>query len=99
MTTKTQTPVEGDNLDSMSTRDRWKATTKLQVLATKNPKKPGSMAHERFEGYFTLKGDCVVQDALDAGLRMDDIRHDSAHGFIHLGDGPIVNREMVEGDL
>jgi hypothetical protein len=75
-----------DTLASLSKRDRWKVTTRIRVLVDKNPKKKPSMSYDRFEGYFTLVGDCVVQDALDAGLRMDDIRHDSEHGFIALAE-------------
>lgn len=101
--TKVETPVV-DTLDSLSKRDRWKATTRIRVNATTNPKKKPSMSYDRFEGYFTLVGDCVVQDALDAGLRMDDIRHDAAHGFISLAEdgaefAAIAGREMVEGDI
>ncbi len=99
MTDLTTATTQDDNIEKLSARDLWKATTKLTVLATTNPKKKGTMSHERFEGYFKLVGDCVVQDALDAGLRMDDIRHDAAHGFIHLGDGAIKGREMQAGDL
>lgn len=99
MTDLTTATTQDDNIEKLSARDLWKATTKITVLSTSNPKKKGTMSYERFEGYFTLVGDCVVQDALDAGLRMDDIRHDSAHGFIHLGDGAIKGREMQAGDL
>jgi hypothetical protein len=93
-----------DTLDSLSKRDRWKATTKIRLNATENPKKKPSMSYDRFQGYFKLEGDCVVQDALDLGLRMDDIRHDSAHGFISLAEegkdfAPLAGREAVEGDI
>lgn len=104
MPTSTIDTPAADTVDSLSKRDRWKATTAIRVNATENPKKKGSMSYERFEGYFTLVGDCVVQDAIDAGLRMDDIRHDAAHGFISLAEdgaefAAIAGREMVKGDL
>lgn len=55
-----------------------------------NPKKKGTMSYDRFQGYFTFdwaavaegNAEVTVQDCFDAGLRMDDIRHDSEHGFI-----------------
>lgn len=103
MVDKIETPVS-DALSDLSKRDRWKVTTRIRVNATENPKKNPSMAYDRFKGYFKLKGDCVVQDALDKGLRMDDIRHDAAHGFISLAEEgkefvALAGREMVEGDL
>lgn len=52
----------------------------ITQLPTVNPKKPGTMSFDRFQGYFNVGIECV-QDALDNGLRMDDIRHDAAHGF------------------
>ncbi len=73
-----------DTIQALSKRDLWKVTTIVTLTAEKNPKKKGSMSYERFQGYFTLVGECSVQDALDAGLRMDDIRHDSEHGYITL---------------
>jgi hypothetical protein len=96
-----------DALATLSKRDRWKATTMVRLNATKNPKKKGTMSYERFEHYFglgyDLEGGVTVQDALDAGVRMDDIRHDSAHGFISLDEGAgfpaLAGREMVEGDI
>ncbi len=101
MTNTTTAPEP--TIATMSKRDHWKATTRIQLLATTNPKKIGSASHERFEGYFTLVGDCVVQDAIDAGLRMDDIRHDHAHGFIDLAEEgkefTARPREMTAADI
>lgn len=59
------------------------------VIVKTNPKKPNSMAHERFENYFKLPAGATVEQALKAGVRMDDIRHDSAHGFIVVGEADI----------
>lgn len=60
----------------------------VTLIAEKNPKKPGSMAHERFQGYFTLTekfpDGFTIGDCLDVGLRQDDFRHDEAHGFIKI---------------
>jgi hypothetical protein len=60
----------------------------LKVLATNNPKRAGSSAYDRFEGYFK-DGIETVNDALDAGLTMGDIKYDIAHGFIEV-DGAVV---------
>lgn len=64
--------------------------SKVLVIATVNPKKRPSMSYDRFENYFKLKAGATVADALKAGVRMDDIRHDSAHGFIAVGDKDIA---------
>jgi hypothetical protein len=96
-----------DALATLSKRDRWKATTMVRLNATKNVKKKGTMSYDRFEAYFridwTVEGGVSVQDCLDEGLRMDDIRHDSAHGFISLDEGagfpPLANREATAADL
>ena len=63
----------------------------VTVNVEKNPKKPGSMSHERFEGYLRLKAtgnEFTIQDCIDEGLRADDFRHDEAHGFITLDRVP-----------
>jgi hypothetical protein len=79
-----------DTLASLSKRDQWKATTLVRLNVTKNPKKKPSMSYDRFKGYFaidwTIEGGVSVQDCLDEGLRMDDIRHDSGHGYISLAE-------------
>lgn len=79
------------------------AATPLLLNIDHNPKKKGSMSYDRFQGYFK-DGVETIGDAFAAGLRQDDIRHDSAHGFILLGDAvaefeaskPV---EMTAGDL
>ena len=68
----------------MGKKDIYKATP-LKLIATANPKKPGTQAWARFEAYFKAKPE-TIGDAFDAGLRQDDIRHDSDKGFIVLGD-------------
>jgi hypothetical protein len=66
------------------------------LVADKNPKKKPSMSYDRFENYFTIDWtiEQTVQDCLDAGLRMDDIRHDSEHGFILVGEGAIEDHKL-----
>lgn len=66
----------------------------LSVLATENPKREESQAWERFQGYFTLSGDATVQNALDAGLTMGDIKYDFIHGYIEV-DGATVEEYEV----
>lgn len=57
----------------------------VTVVATENPKKKGSMSYDRFQDYFSLKGGESVDQVLrTTNIRMDDIRHDSDHGFITL---------------
>lgn len=88
----------------MTTTIETKAPTKREILLAStieitdkgsvNPKKPGSMSHVRYQGYFdalaaaTEKDDenptFTVADAYSHGVRGDDIRHDQAHGFIVL---------------
>lgn len=55
----------------------------LKVLVESNPKRPGGASYDRFEGYFG-EGITTVQDALDAGLTMGDIKYDIVHGFIEV---------------
>lgn len=101
------TETTQDALATLSKRDRWKATTMVRLNATKNPKKKPSMSYDRFENYFAIdwaqEGGVSVQDCLDEGLRMDDIRHDSAHGYISLDEGagfpPLQGREATAEDF
>lgn len=80
------------------------------LVVDKNPKKNPSMSYDRFENYFKVHAafapeyDYTVKDCLDAGVRMDDIQHDRAHGFILVGDEAIEahraeNREMTAADI
>src|SRR4051812_25528678 len=65
------------------------------LVATANPKKPNTMSYDRFQNYFAVHAkfapehDYTVADCLDAGVRMDDIIHDKAHGFIVVGEEAI----------
>ena len=51
------------------------------TLLVANPKKPGSMAFRRYKLY--VDG-MTVREALDAGLRRDDFRWDTAKGHISI---------------
>lgn len=75
--------LEVANLE-LTKREIYNATP-LFVVATVNPKRANTMAHARFENYFNPAIVCIG-DAIAAGLRQDDIRHDAEHGFILLGD-------------
>lgn len=78
---KVETPVE------LTKRQLFRLQT-VTVVATENPKKKGSMSYDRFQDYFTLKGGESVDWILrNTSIRMDDIRHDSAHKFIELAAG------------
>lgn len=80
----------------------------LTMLVETNPKRPGSSAYDRFEGYFK---DCVtVQDALDNGVTMGDIKYDLIHSFIAVegayveeyevtARGPRAKKSGVDEDL
>lgn len=56
--------------------------TPLSVLVDKNPKREGSASFKRFEGYKRAK---TVQQALDHGVTLADIRWDVDHKYIKLG--------------
>ena len=61
----------------------------LTVNVDSNPKRAGSSAHARFEGYLTDPAPTTVQEALDNGLTMGDIAYDFIHGSISV-DGASV---------
>ena len=54
---------------------------RIVLIQTENPKKPGSKARERYNGYKTGQ---TRDQALKAGLTGGDIRWDTKHGFIKL---------------
>lgn len=60
-----------------------RADSRRILTVVPNPKKPGSKSHARFEAY---RVGMTVDQAVAAGLTMDDIRHDVARGFITLED-------------
>lgn len=81
----------------------------VKLVIDHNPKKPGSASHERFQGYFLCEqkypDGYTIKDAFNEGVRSDDIRHDSEHGFILVGDEAIEAweaskpREMCAEDI
>ena len=74
----------------------------VMLLATENPKKNPSMAFTRFNALISACKDGAtptVEQLLKAGYRMDDVRHDSAHGFIAVGAKAIEKaKKQVEID-
>lgn len=79
--------TEKTTAEAVSPRKEFR-TRPVMLIATSNPKKPKSESHRRFEGYFKIDWSKpqTVQSILDAGtVRMDDIKHDDAHGFIAVG--------------
>lgn len=57
-------------------------TAAVKLLAKENPKKKGSKAHARFEGY---TGAATIGDALSKGVTYQDIAYDVGRGFIRVG--------------
>lgn len=74
----------------MVRRERLPRTAEIQnwlitVHERENPKRPGSMARERYEGY--LPSDVkTVADAMQNGVRRDDLVWDRDHGFISISE-------------
>lgn len=54
-------------------------SAKVTLLVESNPKKQGSKARERFEGYTGAK---TIGDAIAAGVTYQDVAYDVGHGFI-----------------
>lgn len=84
-------PAENQAEDTRSKRQRWREESTITVTekGAANPKKPNSMSAGRYDILLkqskAAKGEPVSVDALfRAGYRMDDVRHDVAHGFITL---------------
>lgn len=67
----------------------------LTVSVDANPKRPGSASYDRFEGYLTDPAPATVQEALDHGLTMGDIKYDSVHGSIEVEGAVIEEYEVV----
>ncbi len=67
----------------------------VTVLTQTNPKREGSQAYDRFENYFKLKTGATVQDALDAGLTIGDIRYDFIHGSIKVEGASVEEYEVT----
>ena len=62
-------------------RTRIKKTAIITVLATENPKRPNSMAAERFALY---KTGMTVAEYVEAGGRSGDLHYDIANGHIEV---------------
>jgi hypothetical protein len=82
---------------SLSRRQAFRANPVI-LAATTNPKKAGSMSHERFQGYFAIDWSKpqTVGSVLDGRVvRMDDIMHDMNKGFIIVGVEEIKAHEKA----
>ena len=66
----------------------------LKLLVESNPKRPGSSAFDRFEGYFK-EGSDTVQGALDNGLTMGDVKYDLIHSFIDVDGASVEEYEVT----
>jgi predicted HicB family RNase H-like nuclease len=62
-------------------RTGYPESAKITVLVANNPKRPGSAAYDRFAFY---ESGMTVNQALNAGVRSDDLRWDVAHKFIKI---------------
>ncbi len=75
-----------DEKKDSTTRSRFATTypetDKITLLVTENPKKQGSKARERFEGYTGAK---TVGEALKNGVTYADIAYDVGRKFIKVG--------------
>jgi len=67
----------------------------VTVVATTNPKREGSAAYDRFENYFKLGEGSSVQEAIDSGLTIGDIRFDLIAGSIEVSDAEVVEYEVT----
>jgi hypothetical protein len=83
--------IENAEAETKSKRTQWRegSTVTLTEKGSTNPKKPGSASAVRYDALIkackAAKGKPVTVAALfAAGYRMDDVRHDAAHGFIEL---------------
>ena len=67
----------------------------VTVVATTNPKREGSAAYDRFENYFKLLEGGTVQEAIDSGLTIGDIRFDLIAGSIEVTDAEVAEYEVT----
>jgi hypothetical protein len=51
----------------------------IRLLVEKNPKKPGSAAHDRFNLY---RDRMTVEEAKESGVLAIDLKYDARKGFI-----------------
>jgi hypothetical protein len=89
--TATATPAANE-APAKSRRTQWRegTTVTLTEKGLKNPKKANSAAFGRYQAYLGFgkriapgsKNAPTVAELMKAGIRMDDYRHDLAHGFI-----------------
>jgi hypothetical protein len=83
------TPAE--KAESKRTQWRNQSTVLVTEKGSTNPKKPNSLSFERYQTLLRMSkqakgGPIGVAALFKAGYRMDDIRHDSSHGFITLNE-------------
>lgn len=78
---------------AVARRTQWRnlSVVNMTEKGLKNPKKAGTAAFTRYEGYLGFKGRIApkgkgvsVSELMAVGVRMDDIRHDVSHGHITL---------------
>jgi len=70
----------------------------IEVLTETNPKREGSNAYDRFEGYLAEEAPTTVAEALDNGLTMGDIHYDFIHGFISVEGAEVIEYTPTKRD-
>lgn len=67
----------------------------LTVLVDSNPKREGSSAYDRFEGYLADPAPATVAEAIANGLTMGDIKYDLIHGSIEVEGASVEEYEIT----
>jgi hypothetical protein len=86
------TPASTEKPIARRTLWRNQSTVTMTEKGATNPKKAGSASFDRYQAYLGFgkrvaagsKNPPTVTELFAAGVRMDDLRHDVAHGFINL---------------
>jgi hypothetical protein len=73
--------TDGEKKERKSRLKKFKPEQVVKILADKNPKRPGSATHARFELY---KNGMTVKEAIDAGIPPGDLDYDNTHEFIKI---------------
>lgn len=69
---------------SQQYRNGFAPDASITLLVSANPKKPKTMAYDRFQNYFKPEARTLA-GALRAGVRWDDIRNDLKKEYIRIG--------------
>jgi hypothetical protein len=76
--------LQGDSaMSEVKTRRRVNKNAQIGILAKENPKREGTLAHERFALY---EHGMTVAEYIAAGGRAGDIAYDVEAGYIELSE-------------